>query len=363
LAGKTICICSRISHDRHKAEGDPHFKQLFVARSQRICRYVENFVGSEYSTMNASEGESRTSYWTFLRLLTTCEDNPQLWDSSKLMDYRRFKREVIFDQKLEIDPTELWKQIRTYIKGSIEAVQARRPLTRDEYLELGVKRCRLTPEQRELAYAGFESYERYMSGSKMWDECDRIASLLKSLNANKERRRELSFYKVYVDEIQDYTQAEIALFFMLCDHGGLFLAGDPAQAVVEGVEFRFEDVRSVAYQLFPDDKRYIPEKPLTVNVNFRSHAGVLNTASAVLVLLFGAFPGSAKELARDEGLFYGPRPGIFHNVEPTKLCELVGKIEGVVLLTMFDSEVTLLQELVGPKIVVLSIRDSKGCVA
>ena len=39
---------------------------------------------------------------------------------------------------------------------------------------------------------------------------------------------------------QDYTQAEIAIFFLMCRRGGLFLAGDTAQSVVEGVEFRFE---------------------------------------------------------------------------------------------------------------------------
>jgi superfamily I DNA/RNA helicase len=43
--------------------------------------------------------------------------------------------------------------------------------------------------------------------------------------------------KVYVDEVQDYTQAEILLFFKLSGPGDLFLGGDPAQSVVEGVEF------------------------------------------------------------------------------------------------------------------------------
>jgi hypothetical protein len=38
------------------------------------------------------------------------------------------------------------------------------------------------------------------------------------------------------DEIQDYTQAEVALFFMLCDHG-VFLRKATAQRGVEGAEF------------------------------------------------------------------------------------------------------------------------------
>jgi superfamily I DNA/RNA helicase len=89
-------------------------------------------------------------------------------------------------------------------------------------------------------------------------------------------------------------------------HGDLFLAGDPAQSVVEGSDFRFEDIRTVAHFLFQNEKtgkKGIPEKPMKLNVNFRSHSGILNVASGVLDLLFSAFPGSAKELPRDKGLF------------------------------------------------------------
>lgn len=57
--------------------------------------------------------------------------------------------------------------------------------------------------------------------------------------------------------------------------------------------FRFEDLRSVAYKLYRGDGRYIPEKPLTVKVNFRSHTGVLNLAAAILERMFTVFPGSS----------------------------------------------------------------------
>jgi superfamily I DNA/RNA helicase len=75
--------------------------------------------------------------------------------------------------------------------------------------------------------------------------------------------------------------------------------------------------------------------------------------------LFEAFPGSAKELPNDEGLFMGPRPSILQDVKPQMLKELVEKIDGVVLLTMSDVRVKELEKIV-PKNVVLSIRDSKG---
>ena len=92
----------------------------------------------------------------------------------------------------------------------------------------------------------------------------------------------MAYDKVYVDEIQDYTQVsiaiflsrsgtdfaskthfrlerlsfkiEIALFFMLCrHHSDLFF--DPAQSVVEDSDFRCEDIRTVAHHLFQNEKR------------------------------------------------------------------------------------------------------------
>ena len=53
------------------------------------------------------------------------------------------------------------------------------------------------------------------------------------------------YNKIYVDEIQDSTQIEITLMFLCCGFSfdSLFLAGDNAQSVVEGVDFRFEEVR------------------------------------------------------------------------------------------------------------------------
>ena len=140
--------------------------------------------------------------------------------------------------------------------------------------------------------------------------------------------------------------------------------------------------------------KIIPKKPMKVTVNFRSHsgmidscfvvpvflahyttfcsyrllrrrfsfllAGILNVAAVVLDVLFGAFPNSAPDLGRDCGVFQGPRPGFFENISEASLKELVSKIDGVHILTRLDKDVARLQELVGDKQFVLSIRDSKG---
>jgi superfamily I DNA/RNA helicase len=93
----------------------------------------------------------------------------------------------------------------------------------------------------------FVRYDKYMKATGLWDDFDPITALARRIEYARESDPDAyqgaRFNKLYVDEVQDYTQAEIAVFFYICGPGDLFLAGDPAQSVVEGVEFRFEEIR------------------------------------------------------------------------------------------------------------------------
>lgn len=119
----------------------------------------------------------------------------------------------------------------------------------------------------------------------MLSEC-RIATLVCFLGVPLGLTSILSPMFVKSSEVQDYTQVEILLFFYIGGPGALFLAGDPAQSVVEGTDFRFEEIRSVGHFVAGDRRHLIPEKPKIVNVNFRSHSGILNTAAVSYLLGF-----------------------------------------------------------------------------
>jgi hypothetical protein len=360
--GKTICIANRMDRDR---ERDSNATQLFVARSRRICRYVRSLV-EESSTQS-----KQVQYLTFARLVERCERILQIqrrqdggdWGDNRdptQMTFPRFKLEVYKRHTFELDALIVWSQIRSFIKGSVEAVKAGRPLTRDEYLCLGKSRCRLSKIQRATAYSAYEVYQSFMkSQPDLWDETDRIFEILKAISkASPEDLSKMSSETVYVDEVQDFSQAELSLFFYLGRPGGLFLAGDTAQSVSLGVDFRFEDVRSIGFTIF-EDRKYVPDKPVTVAVNFRSHSGILKVAAGVLDLMFEAFPNCANTLPPDVGAFTGPRPSILRDVPPEKLRELVLLIDSIVLLT-HDEHVQDLKEIVGENVLVLGIRYSKG---
>lgn len=169
--------------------------------------------------------------------------------------------------------------------------------------------------------------------------------------------------RVKHSEVQDYTQIEILLFFYIGGGpGALFLAGDPAQSVVEGTDFRFEEIRSVGHFVAGDDRRHlIPEKPKIVNVNFRSHSGILNTAAAVLDFLFTYFPSSAKQLKKDHGLFKGARPAVLPSVQVQTLATLLkDKMPGAVVLTHDESEALWKERL--DHVLVYGFRESLTCL-
>jgi hypothetical protein len=253
-AGKTVCICSRIHYDRHHAATGQPFAQLFVARSQRICNYVQDTVGTEYDEKDGNL--RRIDYRRFKKFAEVCLESLQgatdrslSFDWSRRVDFNRFKRDFPWvndykdnDGKIsgckvtdneKLDPLVIWTQIRSFIKGSVEALIKLDSdyLELSEYLDMTAfssARCRLLNEQRVAAYKAFERYEEEKKGKKLWDDCDLIAALHRAFD---EARRcgilpeELLYDRVYVDEIQDYTQSEIALFFKLCERGYLFLAG------------------------------------------------------------------------------------------------------------------------------------------
>jgi AAA domain len=360
--GKTICIANRMHRDR---ERNPEASQLFVARSRRICSYVRGLVEG------SAPPSEHAQYHTFARFIEKCERVLHIqrrqgggdWGDSRdpdQMTFSRFKLEIYKQSTFELDALIVWSQIRSFIKGSIEAVKASRPLKREEYLQLGKSRCRLSQKHRELAYSAFEVYQSFMDTEPtLWDESDRIMEILAAVRrSSPEDLSEIRFDRIYIDEVQDYAQAELALFFYLGSPGGLFLAGDTAQSVSWGVDFRFEEVRSIGYNLF-EDRRYVPDKPVTVNVNFRSHSGILNVAAAILDRMFDAFPKSANTLTPDIGAFTGPRPSLLKELNQDKLRELVSLIDSVVLLT-HDEHVEELKEIVGKNVLVLGIRYSKG---
>lgn len=225
--GKTVCICNRMDYDRHMAQNVACFRQLFVSRSELLCRYVEGTV--KRSSDGAEEESTNVQFATYGALIGMLEkatpDTAASFARGRRVGYQQFKQSV-WDSSMQIDALVAWTSFHSLIKGSIEAVNVDNPVDKESYLGLGKKRCRLSESHREAVYSAYEKYDAYCRERSLWDDCDRIMALLRAL-AKLERVDPhtfdaLCYDKIYCDEVQDLTQAEIVLFFRLSGPGNLF---------------------------------------------------------------------------------------------------------------------------------------------
>ena len=144
-------------------------------------------------------------------------------------------------------PSLVWTEIMSFIKGSYEALsKSSGHLNEEEYLDLGRKRAPNFPGQREHIYTLFKQYEHVRKQKFYFDETDLIKDIYHRICEQKEMNWVI--HQVFVDETQDFTQAELCLLLRLCQSPNeMFLTGDTAQSIMRGISFRFNDLKSLFY--------------------------------------------------------------------------------------------------------------------
>ena len=180
-----------MEYDRQAYKTDPTFRQLFVARSKRLTKYVAGVLRAQ------DNGACR--FLTFAELVNDLENtllqvtkDKQNFTPSTRVDFPRFKAfytSLNLPKDIQTDALIVWTAIRSFLKGSIEALQASNSVlpcesfTRVEIL--GKNRCRIPMELRESVYGIFEKYQRVLIKQKLWDDCDRIRVLIKRIERTR----------------------------------------------------------------------------------------------------------------------------------------------------------------------------------
>ena len=228
----------------------------------------------------------------------------------------------------QFDPLLVWTEIQSFIKGSEEALRKGSPLSFEEYQEVGNARASNFVEQRDKIFKVFECYQKYRQNQRhnvfLFDECD----LVQNLNERLCKMEDVpwSIHSFYVDEVQDFTQAELSIFLHCCRSPNLtFFTGDTAQSIMRGIAFRFRDLQSLFFRISKQVPQVqVPKKPYILTTNFRSHSGVLHLASSIIDLLQEFFKGSVDDyLPKDEGMFQGPSPILIESCEVSDLALLL----------------------------------------
>ncbi|KFP74594.1 TPR and ankyrin repeat-containing protein 1, partial [Acanthisitta chloris] len=301
---------------------DGSLKRIIVGWSPQEDLVIPNWQDEdEDCNVEAEHGDDGGAADTYSR-----ESDPRTF-----VTYNIFANEIwpkMIKGKSLYNPALVWKEIKSFLKGSFEALSCfGGKLTEEQYKKLGRKRSPNFTEDRSEIYQLFCLYQQIRSQRGYFDEED----LLYNLSQRLSKLGELpwSIHEFYGDEIQDFTQAELALL-MKCvnDPNAMFLTGDTAQSIMKGVAFRFSDLRSLFHYASKNsmNKKQRVRKPKRIYQlyqNYRSHSGILRLASGVVDLLQHFFPESFDRLPQDRGLFDGPKPTVLESCSVSDLAILL----------------------------------------
>ncbi|KAL8483074.1 hypothetical protein ACS0TY_025937 [Phlomoides rotata] len=293
-----------------------------------------------------------------------------------------------FNAKLtkNLDSSRVFTEIMSHIKGGLQdddACDFKR--SRQDYISLSDSRIStLSEEIRDVIYDIFEDYEKMKLERCDFDLSDFVNDIhLRIKNEDLLILGDKMDF-VYIDEVQDLSMRQISLFRYICknvDEGFVF-SGDTAQTIARGIDFRFEDIRSLFYTEFLMKSRNSDisgrkEKGLisdmfNLSQNFRTHTGVLRLAQSVIDLICHYFPQSIDSLPPETSLIYGESPVV---LEPGSDENLIMSIFGhgrkcgekwvgfgadQVILVRDDSARKEISSYVGQQALVLTILECKG---
>ncbi|GJP39593.1 hypothetical protein CLOM_g23947 [Closterium sp. NIES-68] len=379
-------------------------------------------------------------------------------------------------RKAVMDVAYVYREITSHIKGSLQALHSPQGHVGEEEYVGGMagsnqRTSAMGPEDRQVVYDIFRAYERRKRRQGEYDCGDLVGYLHREVQRMREndepwwcvedaiasrqctttlsqpgcrmRTQPISqlaalgtpernrgtrtasprsrlasrcppvFHCVSVDEVQDLTQAQLALLPLLCSNvaSGFVFAGDTAQSIAQGVDFRFEDLARVVYNEFlrnedecgrgggakgvckkskvgeGDGQKGRRDKGQTKNTNpsssgsnassqrlvkalptfqllrnYRTHNGVLRLANSVLQLLRSFFPLSIDRLHAELSVVEGGRP-VMASVSPSWKKELaqgmpLSATQAIIVRSTEEKKSMAAHFPVKP--IILTVEESKG---
>nr|XP_043619908.1 uncharacterized protein LOC122591722 [Erigeron canadensis] len=286
-----------------------------------------------------------------------------------------------FDSSLtkKLDPSRVFTEIISHIKGGLQAGECSDGKLNFEGYSLLAK-CRssiLTKQKRKTVYNLFQAYEKMKTERGEFDLGDLVNDLHHRLKSGHYEGDKMDF--VYIDEVQDLSMRQISLFKYICpnvDEGFLF-AGDTAQTIARGVDFRFQDIRSLFYKEFLPTRitgkqgKGLVTEIFQLKQNFRTHSGVLDLAQSVIDIIYHYFVHSIDVLEPETSQICGETPVLLESADDENAIATIfggngngGKIVGFgaeqVILVRDDCTKIEICEYVGKHALVLTIVECKG---
>ena len=280
----------------------------------------------------------------------------------------------------KLDSSRVFTEIISHIKGGLKGGRVSDSmLSREDYVLLSEARVStLSGQKREIIYDIFQDYEQMKMEKGEFDLADLVIDLYRRLRHERYMGDVMDF--VYIDEVQDLTMRQIALFKYICRNvnEGFVFSGDTAQTIARGIDFRFQDIRSLFYNEFVmessdgrKEKGQVSEI-FHLSQNFRTHAGVLKLSQSVIELLYRFFPQSVDILSPETSLIYGEAPVLLKpGKDENAIITMFGNSQNVggnrfgfgaeqVILVRDDCARKEISGYIGKQALVLTILECKG---
>ncbi|GJT76661.1 UvrD-like helicase, ATP-binding domain, P-loop containing nucleoside triphosphate hydrolase [Tanacetum coccineum] len=281
----------------------------------------------------------------------------------------------------QLDSSRVFTEIISHIKGGLKAGECSDgKLSYEGYCLLAESRSStLSKEKREIVYTLFETYEKMKSERGEFDLGDLVNDIHHRLKNGSYEGDQMDL--VYIDEVQDLSMRQISLFKYICRNveEGFMFAGDTAQTIARGIDFRFQDIRSLFYKEFLSTRTSGEQhKGLVSDIkqlkeNFKTHAGVLDLAQSVINILYHYYIHSVDKLEPKISLIFGESHVLLESGDDENAIvtifggsgrgsdeDIVGFGAEQVILVRDDHAKTEVCEYVGKNSLVLTIVECKG---
>ncbi|XP_062076348.1 uncharacterized protein LOC133781392 [Humulus lupulus] len=303
---------------------------------------------------------------------------------TKEVDYKRFCSQYwpSFDSQLtkKLDPSCVFTQIVSHIKGSLQALETNDgKLTRKNYVMLS-NGCgsSLRTKEREMVYDIFQIYEKLKLESGEFDLADFVNDLHFRLRQQGYGGDKMNF--VYIDEVQDLTMSQVALFKHVCSNleEGFVFSGDVAKPAAGGIGCRIQDMRSVICNKFflkpmmnMKGKGGHITNMFSLTRNFRSHGGILKLSESVIELMYRFFPLSIDIIDHDTYMVPGEAPILLQSEKSENaIIKLFGKGDSLsknvngfgaeqAILVRDETARQSIQDIVGKQALIITILECK----
>ena len=203
----------------------------------------------------------------------------------------------------QISPSEIYSQIHSVIKGSLDSSNYETNcISRENYISKG-KKLTMIDDVNILNHIYDVSllYEKQKKEKHLFDIQDITNHLIRRVKIELIPKQIKLIDFLYIDEIQDLTINQIYLLALVSKQIKVF-AGDTSQTISEVNRFRFKDLKQLFYIFSKTIVGFSPVEEALLNLNFRLNCNVLKLSTFVNHLIQKLFPLTVDKFKEDVSL-------------------------------------------------------------